>query len=124
MNMTNIKKPNLVDAYDMSQKCPDTFSIPSDDEIRLIKPNTFVKVCVEDKERFWVEVKLIEGNNTLFSQIPCGLFIPGSYYLEYNYNGKNVENAIQIKKSLTKSSFVAKGGKPKADLVATNWLRK
>jgi|LakMenE18May11ns_1017448.scaffolds.fasta_scaffold9959639_25 hypothetical protein len=65
MNMTNIKKPNLVDAYDMSQKCPDTFSIPSDDEIRLIKPNTFVKVCVEGKERFWVEVKLIEGDKLI-----------------------------------------------------------
>jgi lipopolysaccharide transport system ATP-binding protein len=69
-------------------------------------------------------IKLIKGNNTIYSKIPCELFIPGSYYLEYNYNGKNVENAIQIKKSLSASSFVVKGGNPKADLVAFKWIKK
>ena len=69
-------------------------------------------------------IKLIFGNNTLYSKIPCGLFIPANYYLEYNYNGKNVESALQIKKSLSKSSFLVKGGNPKADLVAYNWLGK
>jgi lipopolysaccharide transport system ATP-binding protein len=63
------------------------------------------------------------GENVLSANIPCGLFIPGKYYLEFSYNGKSVENAIEIEKSETESFFISSGKIPRANLVSTNWRK-
>lgn len=46
----------LTDAQRMHREHPDTFYAPSREELALIKPGDFVKVCWRH-ERFWVEVE-------------------------------------------------------------------
>ena len=70
----------FVDAAKLSKQHPDTFFVPSTEEIELVKPEQFVKVCLDEPgiggERFWCQVisndqktKLIvaEINNHLVS---------------------------------------------------------
>lgn len=45
----------IVDAQEMAKQHPDTFEVPSDQELKDLKPGDFVKICVGN-ERFWVEV--------------------------------------------------------------------
>ena len=50
-----------VNAREMSQKNPNSFSHPSKDELNQIKAKDSVKICV-GKERFWVEVEKVEDS--------------------------------------------------------------
>jgi lipopolysaccharide transport system ATP-binding protein len=67
--------------------------------------------------------KITLGENVISANIPCGLFLPGKYYLEFSYNGKSVENAIEIEKTETKSNYISSGNVSRANLVSTNWKR-
>jgi len=51
----------LVNAQEMAKAHPDTFSAPDKDELNHIKVGSSVKVCVNNKERLWVEVTSIDG---------------------------------------------------------------
>jgi hypothetical protein len=53
----------FVNAQEMMKKHPETFYAPSKEELDNIKIGDSVKVCVEDKERFWVTVTEIDGEN-------------------------------------------------------------
>lgn len=53
---------NFVNAKEMNRLNPDTFSVPTDEELSLLKKGDFVKVCVDNKERFWVRVTEICGD--------------------------------------------------------------
>jgi hypothetical protein len=45
----------LVDAQEMHRQYPETFDAPSQSDIALIVPDTWVKIC-RNSERFWVRV--------------------------------------------------------------------
>lgn len=57
----------LTDGVDMSDKYPDEFLIPTDEDKATIKPGMFVKVTVSFNkpggERIWIKVKKIKGDN-------------------------------------------------------------
>ena len=67
----------FVDAQEMGSLYPDSFDVYTDEELNAIKPNDFVKVCLEnnkqDGERFWVKVTVVEGN-TITGTIDNHLF--------------------------------------------------
>ena len=61
--MKPLKLDNLVNAVKMSILHPDTFEVPSFEDISAVQPGDFVKICLEsedDAERFWCEVKNID----------------------------------------------------------------
>lgn len=75
-----MKKATFVDAQEMSKLHPDTFEAPSIEELETIKPNSIVKVCANNKERFWVIVQSVDGqkisgevNNVLMRTATHGL---------------------------------------------------
>ena len=51
---------DFVNAQEMAEKYPDTFEVPSDEELKSLKKGDFAKVCLND-ERFWVRILFIEG---------------------------------------------------------------
>lgn len=48
--------PTFIDAQEMAKLHPKTFSAPTLEEVKKVKVGDFVKVCVDNLERFWVEV--------------------------------------------------------------------
>ena len=55
MKNKKIKTPALINAKQMAQDHPETFSVPEDTELRLLKVGSLVKVST-DGERFWVQI--------------------------------------------------------------------
>jgi hypothetical protein len=53
----------FVDAQHMALIHPDTFDAPSKVALNRIKVGDYVKVCANNKERFWVQVTHIDGQN-------------------------------------------------------------
>ena len=53
----------FTDAQEMHRKHPDTFGIPGAIDIAMIKPGSHVKICANDRERFWVKVTSRDGIN-------------------------------------------------------------
>ena len=52
----------FTDAQQMHKKYPQTFDAPDKLELSSIKIGDVVKVCADNKERFWADVIDIEGN--------------------------------------------------------------
>jgi len=69
------------------------------------------------------QIEFKETNFSISCKIPCSYFVPGMYYVEYAFNGKNVENAISIEKTMTNSKFLSKGHKSKSNLVIVDWIQ-
>ena len=44
------------DAQEMHKKNPSTFEAPDWDELNALKKEDIVKVCANDKERFWARI--------------------------------------------------------------------
>lgn len=57
------KNITFVNAQEMLAKHPDTFYAPSKEDLDAIKIGDSVKVCADNKERFWVTVTSVEGEN-------------------------------------------------------------
>jgi len=53
----------LVDAQAMARKYPKTFEAPDEKELKEVKVGDSVKVCINNKERLWVEVTEIDGGD-------------------------------------------------------------
>ena len=51
----------FVDAQQMHKEHPDTFDVPSQDELDNLKIDDSVKVCANHAERFWVTITEING---------------------------------------------------------------
>jgi len=51
----------LVDAQQMAKTYPDTFEAPDQQELDRVKVGDSVKICINNKERVWVEVTEIGG---------------------------------------------------------------
>ena len=49
----------------MARNHPETFEAPSQGELDAIKPGANVKVCYDNKERFWTLVKEVNGNQII-----------------------------------------------------------
>jgi hypothetical protein len=49
----------FLDAQQGHNKNPNTFWIPSQEEINNLRVGNYVKIC-ENKERFWVELTLVD----------------------------------------------------------------
>ena len=53
---------DFLDAQEQNEKHPDTFYAPSQELLDLLtSDDQWVKVC-ENRERFWVEVKEVDGD--------------------------------------------------------------
>jgi len=70
---------NFINAQEMAKKYPDTFKVPSLEELSKIKQDDLVKVCL-NSERFWVKIVEVhedeiigEVDNQLFEEQPFGL---------------------------------------------------
>lgn len=57
---------NFIDAQRMAQEYPDSFQVPTFDELRAVVAGDHIKVCTGG-ERFWVQVS--KGNGTGFTGI-------------------------------------------------------
>jgi len=51
----------LVDAQQMAKTYPDSFKAPAQEELDSVKVGDCVKICINNKERLWVEVTAIGG---------------------------------------------------------------
>ncbi len=54
---------NLSDVQELSKSNPKTFEAPKESELEKIKVGDSVKVCINNKERLWVHVTEVCGNN-------------------------------------------------------------
>lgn len=61
MAKSKVKPICFIDAQQMSQQHPQTFDAPTLQELSELKAGDFVKVCVNNKERFWIRVQKIRG---------------------------------------------------------------
>ena len=52
----------LVNAQEMHQNHPETFEVPSQARIAKLKKGDEVKLCFNGKERMWVKIKKIDGD--------------------------------------------------------------
>lgn len=57
-----VNEAGFIDAQQMHKDHPETFEVPSKEELDAIKPGDNVKVCVNDQERFWVLVTEVNGD--------------------------------------------------------------
>lgn len=81
MNGLTNKTIHFLDAVKMHEENPETFQIPSQEEIDSITIGDHVKVCIWDEhnqpERMWVEVILIAEKHIYFQglldNVPIGL---------------------------------------------------
>jgi len=54
---------NLVNAQEMAREHPNTFRVPSEEEVLdFIEAGDYVKLCV-DEEKFWVKVTQVSVDN-------------------------------------------------------------
>lgn len=60
-----MKEIFFTDAQKMHKENPDTFFAPSIEELSEIQIKDSVKVCVNNRERFWVTVEKIDENNII-----------------------------------------------------------
>ena len=52
----------LLNGYEMSKEFPQSFRLPSTEQITRIAPGAFLKICANN-ERFWVRVSAVDGDN-------------------------------------------------------------
>jgi hypothetical protein len=60
-----INEVEWLDAQAMHKAHPDTFDVPTDEELAVIASGSFIKVCgfgFHGRERFWLEVQAVEGD--------------------------------------------------------------
>lgn len=60
--MKKIKSVIFVDAQEMHKKHPQTFDAPSREDLTDLKLGDIVKMCANEKERFWTIITAIKGN--------------------------------------------------------------
>lgn len=69
----------LLDAKERNKKYPDTFHIPSNDDLSYLRSGDYAKLCFEEEgnapERMWVKVMSVSGDNFqgMLDNEPIGL---------------------------------------------------
>ncbi len=94
--MSKKKKIAFIDAQKMAKENPDTFFVPSTDELNEIKEGSLVKIAV-DGERFWVEV-IIVSNDRIAGKV-------GSYLIMTDEHGLNFDDKVAFEKKHVYSIF-------------------
>ena len=61
-------RKELVNAQEMAQQNPDTFTVPTAEEMAAIEAGTYIKVCAEP-ERFWIRVESVNPDNTFTGRV-------------------------------------------------------
>lgn len=61
---SKIYRPRLINAQDMHKKHPDTFEIPTPDELNSLKKGDMIKVA-NRWERFWVMIEKRDGDKII-----------------------------------------------------------
>ena len=54
---------DLVDAAQKNKEHPDSFEIPSNEELNSLKAGDYVKLIFGGKERMWVEITSLDSDN-------------------------------------------------------------
>ena len=54
-----------VNAQEMAKKHPDTFEAPTKEDLDAVKVGDSVKVCANQKERFWVTVTEVNNDDVI-----------------------------------------------------------
>lgn len=62
---------------------PSTFEVPSSFELSLIKPGDFVKICVNEVERFWLHVTERTGDD-ITGRVDNDLIYTDKHGIKYN----------------------------------------
>lgn len=70
----------FVNAQKMAKEHPNTFEAPTASELCRIGKGTFVKVCADEVERFWVKITKRNGNQ-LTGVVDNDLFFTGQHGL-------------------------------------------
>lgn len=81
-----MKTYEFVDAQDMHRNHPQTFEVPSNEDLNGISKYDFVKVSCNN-ERFWIEVTSVDGDK-IKGTVSNGLFMEGNEELVF---GKEIE---------------------------------
>jgi len=83
----------FVDAQEMARLYPETFDAPWLSELEKLKPSDWVKVCINNDERFWCRVDTIDGDR-IFGIIDNNLICTDSHGLKYgdtiSFNKNNI----------------------------------
>ena len=74
IDFSAVRTADFSDAQEMHSQKPDTFSVPSPDELQAICAGAVVKVC-HNNERFWVVVKKVQGDE-LVGRVDNALVLP------------------------------------------------
>jgi hypothetical protein len=74
------KKDDWVDAQQMHLQYPDTFAVPSEEELAAVKAGYSVKIS-NGKERFWVEITRRSRNGRLYGKVANNLVFDHGYDL-------------------------------------------
>jgi len=85
----------LVNAKLMAKEHPETFFVPSDAEIKRVKPGDFVKLARND-ERFWVRVTGWVGkkwHGTVANELICNDDLP--YGSSIYFTKKNIYDVMR-----------------------------
>jgi hypothetical protein len=73
---------SFVDAQEMHRTHPKTFEVPTDEELNALKKGDEVKVCANNKERFWVIITSIDGDK-ITGTVDNELIDAGGHGLNY-----------------------------------------
>lgn len=86
------KKYTLTDAIKQNKKYPKSFWIPSSKDIKELKKNSFAKVIFNNKERMWVKITKINGDNFVGELDNVPVSVPLSYGDVIHFNKKHIIN--------------------------------
>jgi len=59
---------NFINGQEMNKQNPDTFHIPSQEELDTLKEGVFIKVG-HNAERFWAEITSIEDSGSIYARV-------------------------------------------------------
>ena len=67
----------FLDAQQKNKEHPNTFQIPTKNDVDALEPGDFVKIC-ENDERFWVQLSEI-GGDKIVGRVDNDLVYPHSF---------------------------------------------
>ena len=82
-NSMKAKVVELVNAKYMNEQHPETFDIPSNEELKNINKGDSVKVCAM-RERFWVEIVSETNERILIGRVDNNLVFTDEHGLDMN----------------------------------------
>lgn len=88
--MKKTKTSDFVDAQQMHKDNPETFDAPSPEELNNLKIDDIVKICYGNKERFWVKIIEITGDDIKGEVDNDLIFVKLKYKDIVSFDKKNI----------------------------------